>query len=180
MTLPLVVNRIRADGPREALGNSFGKVRNQGTKWHKGWDLSAEPNSAVYAVSDGKVVQSHSNVNGYGRCILLEIDNPRFKKNLNQSVGMENLDKLYVLYAHLSHTDISSGKVAKGDQIGKTGISGNAGGEPPHLHIEVLLANSLSRTTPRIDPGEILGYELYNCGGAAIVNQEIFGSCQPP
>jgi hypothetical protein len=108
----------------------------------------------------------------------LEIQNPKFKFNLDQSVGMENYQKLYVLYAHLSHTEVSSGKVSKADQIGKSGVSGNAGGEPPHLHIEVLLENSLSKSTPRIDPGEILGYDLYACGADAIVNQEVFGSCK--
>lgn len=177
MTLPLVVNKIRSDGPHEALGNSFGKVRNDGTKWHKGWDLSAEPNSPVFAVADGTVVQTHSNVPGFGRCALLEIDNPKYKPGLKASVGIENYEKLYVLYAHLSHFDIKDGdRVKHGKQIGKSGRSGNARGEPPHLHIELLLENSLSKSTQRIDPGELLGYDLYMCGGTGLVNQNVFGS----
>jgi murein DD-endopeptidase MepM/ murein hydrolase activator NlpD len=177
MTLPLVVNKIRSDGPREALGNSFGKVRNNSTKWHKGWDLSAEPNSPVFAVADGTVVQTHANVAGFGRCILLEIDNPKYKPGLKASVGIENYAKLYALYAHLSHFDVTKGdSVRHGEQIGKTGTSGNAGGEPPHLHFELLLENSLAKRTQRVDPGELLGYELYTCGGTGLVNQEVFGS----
>lgn len=53
MSLPLIVNKIRTDGPLEGLGNSFGKVRNNGITRHKGWDLSAEPNSPVFAVANG-------------------------------------------------------------------------------------------------------------------------------
>ncbi|RZF27280.1 M23 family metallopeptidase [Paraburkholderia sp. UYCP14C] len=177
MTLPLVVNTIRSDGPHEALGNSFGKVRNNGTRWHKGWDLSAEPNSPVFAVADGTVVQVYANVSGFGRCILLELKNPKYKPGLNASIGIENYEKLYALYAHLSHVEVSKGdSVSETDRIGKTGMSGNAVGEPAHLHFELLLENSLATNAPRIDPGELLGYELYTCGGSGLVNQKVFGS----
>ncbi|MGF6367742.1 M23 family metallopeptidase [Paraburkholderia sp. MM5482-R1] len=177
MTLPLVVNKIRSDGPHEALGNSFGKVRNSGTKWHKGWDLSAESNSPVFAVADGSVVQIHTNVSGFGRCILLEFHNPKYKPGLIASVGIENYEKLYALYAHLSQFEVSEGdSVRDGEEIGKTGTSGNAGGEPAHLHFELLLENSLAKSARRIDPGDLLGYELYTCGSTGLVNQEVFGS----
>ncbi|WLI90750.1 M23 family metallopeptidase [Massilia sp. R2A-15] len=178
MTLPLIVNKIRSDGPREGLSNSYGKVRNNASKWHRGWDLSAEPNSPVFAVADGVVVQSLDDVSGYGRCVVLEIKNPKFEPNSNKSFGNGNFEKLYILYAHLSQTDITDGTVKRGEQIGKTGTSGNAGGEPPHLHIEILLENKIKKSTPRLDPGELLGYELYSCGGTGLVNQEVFGSCK--
>lgn len=179
MTLPLVVNKIRSDGPLEELSNSYGKVRNNLTKWHKGWDLLAEPNSLVFAVGDGSVVQSLNNVSGFGRCILLEFQNPKYKPGLNACVGIENYEKLYALYAHLSHSGVSKGdSVTKGETIGKSGVSGNAGGETPHLHFELLLENSLTKNAPRIDPGELLGYELYSCGSPGLVNQEAFGSCK--
>lgn len=178
MTLPLLVNKIRSDGPNGAVGNSFGKVRNNKTKWHKGWDLEAAVNSSVFAVAEGVVMQVHADVEGFGRCILLEIDNPRYRAGLMASFGTANHEKLYVLYAHLSRAYVVVGdEVSKGQEIGKTGISGNAGGEPPHLHIELLLDNSLARGTPRIDPGELLGYELYSCSETGLVNQELFGSC---
>lgn len=176
MALPLRVNKIRSDGPHEALGNSFGPVRAHGKQWHKGWDLSAEPNSPVYAVADGIVVQRYANVSGFGRCLLLEIKNPIDRNPA--AIGVAKQSHLYALYAHLSHIDVALGEpVAEGDQLGKTGTTGNAGGEPPHLHFELLLENSLAKKTPRIDPGELLGYELYTCGGAGLVNQQVFGSC---
>jgi murein DD-endopeptidase MepM/ murein hydrolase activator NlpD len=70
--------------------------------------------------------------------------------------GIADLKTLYALYAHLS-------RVVIGQVIGSTGISGNAVGEPPHLHFEILLKNELTHQTPRVDPGDVLGYGLSQC-----------------
>lgn len=178
MVLPLINNEIRTDGPKGAVSNSFGKVRNNGSKMHQGWDLKAQPNSAVFSVGKGKVVQVHSNVNGYGNCVLVETKNPKFNPKSNKSGDVSAIEKIYVLYAHLNVSEVKVGdEVSAGEQIAKSGQTGNAGGEPPHLHIEVLLQPKISKGTARIDPGNILGFELYSCGkGSSIVNQHVFGS----
>jgi hypothetical protein len=87
LRLPLQANQIRKDGPHERLGNSFGKVRNNFQKWHKGWDLSAAPNTPIYAISAGEIVQTFPNVSGYGKCLILEFDNPKYNPTLRMSVG---------------------------------------------------------------------------------------------
>jgi|FEC22Drversion2_1045045.scaffolds.fasta_scaffold01356_8 murein DD-endopeptidase MepM/ murein hydrolase activator NlpD len=178
MVLPLINNQIRTDGQKGGVSNSFGKVRNNGTRVHQGWDLLAQPNSAIFSVGNGIVVQIHQNVSGYGKCILIETYNPKYNKNSNKSGDISAIEKVYVLYAHLSVVEVKQNdKVSAGQQIAKSGQTGNAGGEPPHLHIEVLLQPKIAKGTARIDPGNILGFELYSCGpGSSIVNQEIFGS----
>ncbi len=162
LRFPLQASTIRRDGPHEALGNSYGIVRNNMTKWHKGWDLAAQPNTPAYAVADGKIVQRLPDVFGYGNCIILEFENPKYNKNLRMSTGIANYEKIYALYAHLSQMG-AVGPVAIGQLVGRTGISGNAAGEPPHLHFEILLENALTHITPRVDPGELFGYGLYQC-----------------
>jgi murein DD-endopeptidase MepM/ murein hydrolase activator NlpD len=162
LTFPLQTNRIRRDGPHEALGNSFGKVRSNFTKWHHGWDLAAPPNTPIQAVAPGKLVRRLSGVNGDGNCLVLEFDNPRYQNGLRASLGIANCEKLYALYAHLNHMS-ATGPVSQGQIIGSTGTSGNAIGEPPHLHFEILMENTLTHATPRVDPGELLGYALYQC-----------------
>ncbi len=183
MTLPLLINKIRTDGPRGAIGNSFGLVRKEfvnGTltpKWHRGWDLEAPPNTQVFAIADGIVVATLANVPGYGNTSLLRIRNPKYDPALEQSVGIANYPELYVLYAHLSSFERREGDVRRGMPIARTGVSGNAAGEVPHLHIELLADSRIHHTTLRFDPGELLGYELYTCSGRGMVNQDVF-SCQ--
>jgi murein DD-endopeptidase MepM/ murein hydrolase activator NlpD len=162
LRFPLDANTIRRDGPREALGNSYGKVRNDFAKWHKGWDLVAPLNTPAYAVASGKIVQRLPHVKGYGKCIILEFENPKYNNNLRMSIGLANYPKIYALYAHLDEMG-PLGPISMGQVVGRTGDSGNAAGEPPHLHFEILLENALTHTTPRVDPGELFGYGLYQC-----------------
>jgi murein DD-endopeptidase MepM/ murein hydrolase activator NlpD len=172
--LPLLINKIRTDGPNEARGNSFGKVRNHGATWHRGWDFDAPVGTPVVAVAPGTVIHAYPHVNGYGRCLVLRFKNPRYQAGLKQSVGIENYKFLYALYAHLSKTDIGEkSEVEAGAQLGLTGSDGNASNEPPHLHFEVLLEDTLTKATPRVDPGELFGYTFYACGQQSVVNQEL-------
>lgn len=178
--LPLLLNRIRADGPHEALGNSYGRLRNGGTRWHRGWDLEAPVGTPVVAVADGTVVDVHPHVKGYGRALVLKFRNPRFRAGLKQSVGIENFEFLYAVYAHLGKADVAtSAEVKAGQQLGLTGSGGNAVNEPPHLHFEVMLGRRLTPATPRVDPGELFGYALYACNDATVLNQQLYRQLRP-
>lgn len=167
MKLPLDVNRIRSDGPHEAMGNSFGltrKDKNNKPKRHMGWDLSARPGTAVYAVADGRIIHRFHNVRGYGDAIVLEFDNPKYDPWSRICVGLPSYRKLYAVYAHLSKI-LNLHAVLKGQVIGYTGTGGNAAGESPHLHFEIMLEEPLTPHSPRVDPGELFGYSFYVCEG---------------
>lgn len=172
MHLPLDSNRIRTDGPGEALNHSFNGRRidphSSAMKYHKGWDLLAPVGTAVYAIADGKV-RWQQPVRGYGLSLLLEIDSPPSKIGRVQACGVAMGSNLYILYAHLSAALPKAGvKVRAGEQIAKTGKDGNAFGTPPHLHLEVLLNERVVSATGRLDPGELFGYDFYACGVPAI------------
>ena len=150
MRYPLARNIIR----RGSLNNTFGMVRNNGTKPHQGWDFAADIGTACFAVGAGTV---HSTRDGgdYGVQVVLTLDKPHKGR------------ALYAFYAHLLSLDVSTGqRVGEGDQIGRTGESGNARGMPHddrHLHFEF-------RTEPtpglglggRISPFEVYGQPPLN------------------
>ena len=82
---------------------------------HMGMDLASLQNSPVPAANNGKVVMAES-VGIYGNSVMID-----------HGMG------LFSLYSHLSAMDVSPGQmVNKGDIIGKTGMTGLAGGD--HLH----------------------------------------------
>jgi len=89
-------------------------------EFHRGSDMKAKMNTAIYAPSDAIVefAGPHKS-SGYGRLIILD-HNYGFK----------------TLYGHLSKVAVKSGTfISKGDLIGYTGNSGMSNG--PHLHYEV-------------------------------------------
>lgn len=120
-------------------GGSFGMVRNGGTKAHRGWDIYADVNTPVYAISDGVIVRAERSTS-FGRHVMLQF-----------SCGT---DTLYAFYAHLCHIRVGVGQAVKeGEILGNAGTDGNAAGCPPHLHFEI-------RTDPdggQINPGRVLG-----------------------
>ncbi len=88
-------------------------------RFHSGLDIAAAYGSAVYAYTDGKVVESGWN-GGYGKCILLDHGNG-----------------LKTRYAHLSKINVRVGqRVGTGMKIGAVGSTGSSTG--PHLHFEVI------------------------------------------
>jgi murein DD-endopeptidase MepM/ murein hydrolase activator NlpD len=93
-------------------------------------------------------------MHGYGNVLLLEF---KFRERT-----------VYGLYAHLSHALVHPGKngraqVKEGDSLALTGITGNAVGEPPHLHFEVWTKRHVGPFPDgRISPGEILGFMYDN------------------
>lgn len=100
---------------------------------HVGTDFDVPEGTSVYAVKDGWV-SSDTIDKDYGNAVL--IDHP---------------DGYQTLYAHLSNKQVSPGTaVIKGQEIGKSGKSGNVTG--PHLHFEV----RRGKNNP-VDPAELTG-----------------------
>jgi murein DD-endopeptidase MepM/ murein hydrolase activator NlpD len=149
---PLVVNLI-ARLNASPINNTYGRVRwpisgPSVPKAHQGWDLYAEEGTDCYAIADGEIVKYTVSTAGYGKQLILKLDD---------SINLPNFPNvtLYAFYAHLSSvsssitsqqtttTPISSTnavRVSKGDVIGQTGKSGNANdleSFQQHLHFEI-------------------------------------------
>jgi murein DD-endopeptidase MepM/ murein hydrolase activator NlpD len=87
---------------------------------HQGVDFAAPSGTAIYAASDGTVVQA-GRVNGYGNY-----------------VEVKHNEQYTTAYAHLSAfaRGLKEGeRVRQGEIIGYVGMTGSATG--PHLHYEV-------------------------------------------
>jgi murein DD-endopeptidase MepM/ murein hydrolase activator NlpD len=87
---------------------------------HLGFDLASLQQAPVHAANRGIVI--FANYLGiYGNCIVID-----------HGLGVQSL------YGHLSTTDIKEGDtVEKGQQLGRTGTTGLAGGD--HLHFTMLV-----------------------------------------
>jgi murein DD-endopeptidase MepM/ murein hydrolase activator NlpD len=91
----------------------FGEMRKTGR--HGGTDLAAPLGTPLRAISDGTVIESDYE-SGWGNYLV-------FKDNRG----------IYHLYGHMQGR-VKTGKVKKGDIIGRVGMSGRTSG--PHLHWE--------------------------------------------
>jgi murein DD-endopeptidase MepM/ murein hydrolase activator NlpD len=157
---PMAINKIRTEHLKfPEKGGKFGPhVR--GSKGHYGWDMSASPGTPVFAVGPGEITLVAPSVPGYGTIIQLKF--------------LKGSRHYWALYAHLSSTWVKRGeKVSEGQMIGCTGRTGNARGEPPHLHFEVATDASLKKKRRnQIDPSAILGTFLKeNAAGEAVVRE---------
>ncbi|WP_455541560.1 M23 family metallopeptidase [Prevotella fusca] len=137
---------------RNRASNLFGKVRNNNTKNHQGFDYYALEGTEVYAVANGEVVCIVDPPLGdYGKQIIIKIDNSNY----------------YAFYAHLSQIYVKKrDPVEKGDTIGKTGITGNAKtfrGLDQHLHFECRTAAILGKGLDgRVSPNNIVLTKFYS------------------
>lgn len=135
-----------------SLHHTFGMVRGGGSKAHQGWDLAAPVGTPVYAIRNGVIVETRDH-GDYGLQLTLEF----------RHLGLPT----FAFYAHLSRILVHpKAKVREGDLLGFTGKTGNAKNLPQsqeHLHFEIrmLLSRPGKGLTARIDPGEVLGYEVY-------------------
>jgi murein DD-endopeptidase MepM/ murein hydrolase activator NlpD len=87
---------------------------------HLGFDLASVQQAPVQAANTGSVVFA-GYLGIYGNCVILD-----------HGLGVQSL------YAHLSSMAVKEGdKVEKGGALGRTGITGLAGGD--HLHFTMLL-----------------------------------------
>jgi murein DD-endopeptidase MepM/ murein hydrolase activator NlpD len=122
----------RFSGPFVQLGNSqveasfadhrtyFYKGKEVDQQVHLGFDLAVTSNVAIVAANDGTVLHA-SWLGIYGNCIIID-----------HGMGVQSL------YGHLSSFDVRVGDtVTKGQTIGRSGMTGLAGGD--HLHFTMLV-----------------------------------------
>ena len=139
--LPQIISYSRLSSPFGLRMHPIHKV----LKGHGGIDAVAPIGSSVRAAARGKVVINKNNPGGYGRYIVIQ-----------------HADGYYSLYAHLEEhgTMVSVGDNVSNGQLIAT--SGNTGGSTgPHLHFEIIKANSLSgvfNKNNKVDPQSI--YDL--------------------
>ena len=89
-----------------------------GSTDHKGIDIGVVTGTSVAAADGGKVSLAGWN-GGYGNCVIIDHGNGR-----------------QTLYGHLEGYTVQAGDVVgKGQEIGKSGSTGNSTG--PHLHFGV-------------------------------------------
>lgn len=87
---------------------------------HLGYDLASNAHAPVEAANSG-IVRFAGDLNIYGNTVLID-----------HGMGLMSL------YGHLSVMNVSEGQtVNKGDIIGRTGVTGLAGGD--HLHFGILI-----------------------------------------
>lgn len=90
--------------------------------YHTGVDFAVPEGTPITAVKDGKVLEAKEGVTwggSYGKAIVVD-----------------HGDGYHAIYAHLSKIEVKAGdKVTEGQEIGKSGNTGNSSG--PHLHFEV-------------------------------------------
>jgi hypothetical protein len=88
---------------------------------HLGFDLAVTARVPVHAANDGKVLNA-SWLGIYGNCVILD-----------HGMGVASL------YGHLSSIDVKVGDaVGKGQTLGRSGMTGLAGGD--HLHFTMLVS----------------------------------------
>ncbi|MEV7214191.1 M23 family metallopeptidase [Kitasatospora cineracea] len=117
--------------PGAAISNPYHKTNAAyAAGYHTGTDFAVPVGTPVLAVGDATVV-SAGYAGAYGNQIVLKLSDGRFAQ-----------------YAHLSQLGVTAGQhVGAGDQVGKSGNTGNSHG--PHLHFEIRTANQYAKV---IDP----------------------------
>ncbi len=110
--------------------NLFGAVRSKNgvpnIKNHQGFDYYAPEGTSALAVKSGTIFSVDC------------MDDSDYGINVTIKSQNESGEDRYAFYAHLSDIDLAEGtSVIEGDQIGKTGSSGNADPDDPHLHFEL-------------------------------------------
>ena len=139
------------DGDSWRVSNAFWepvdsqlKAHKHHTHGHLGEDWSPETgpiNAPLYAVADGKVVYAQFHPQ-FGLTVIIEHD-------VSGNEGLNNVQTVYSLYAHLEAIDtdvVVNATVDAGDPIGILGGTGKGavgedGNSHPHLHLEIFSGN---------------------------------------
>jgi murein DD-endopeptidase MepM/ murein hydrolase activator NlpD len=100
---------------------------------HLGFDLASFANAAVLAANKGKVLYA-AELGIYGNCVIID-----------HGMGVQSL------YGHLSSFAVKAGDaVEKGQEIGKSGMTGLAAGD--HLHFTMLVNGQMVNPIEWWDP----------------------------
>ena len=100
---------------------------------HLGFDLASFANAVVHAANRGKVLYA-AELGIYGNCVIID-----------HGMGVQSL------YGHLSSFAVKPGDmVEKGQEIGKTGMTGLAAGD--HLHFTMLVNGQMVNPIEWWDP----------------------------
>ena len=161
---PIEIVEMREQGLASPVSASFGRVRNNNTRNHQGWDLYAPVGTPCYAIAAG-VVEWIKSTGSYGQQLGIRF----FKDGSAETSAVMSRPTYLAFYAHLQTGSITvreAEAVLAGQRTAKTGTTGNASPNTPHLHYEIR-----TRLDKRIgvglqgraDPGESLGYERYAC-----------------
>ncbi len=103
--------------------DKFGCTRDAGNKFHGGIDIGAEEDTECYALAAGTITDIGFGAE-LGKYIALQFE----KDGILYGAG----------YCHLNEINVKKNeKVTAGQVIGKTGITGNVGGDKAHLHLEI-------------------------------------------
>ncbi|HQN92923.1 MAG TPA: M23 family metallopeptidase [Prolixibacteraceae bacterium] len=147
LELPLKTNEFRgySYGNWRPVSATYGctRVNNKydcnedgifGDRPHMGVDIIAPIGTKCYSLGDG-IVHRVQEISGYGTCVAIKVG--------LKDLTTQAMEQFYVLYAHLSETNVVQGEnVIIGDLIGKTGVSGatflNNYPSEQHLHLEVI------------------------------------------
>jgi murein DD-endopeptidase MepM/ murein hydrolase activator NlpD len=107
------------------FGMLYGYVRwDKRPVFHGGWDLYAGPHTPILAI-------------GPGRVVFVGLHHPKFGKQIKTSFQFRG-QILWTQYAHLHSVSVKVGdSIARGQELGETGCSGNADISAPHLHFEI-------------------------------------------
>lgn len=141
---PLRHNEIR----KNSISNTFGMVRNGGTRAHQGWDFRALPWTDCFAVADGIIKHAGPPMGDFGEIVILEF-NYRAKT-------------WYAAYAHLNYSFVEQNEEVRAGQLiaqtGNTGNASNMSGEDQHLHFEIrTIARPGLGLSGRVDPILVYG-----------------------
>jgi murein DD-endopeptidase MepM/ murein hydrolase activator NlpD len=116
--LPMVDSTVESRFADDRTYTWQGKKVDQQT--HLGFDLAKLPHSPIPASNDGKVIWAQD-LGIYGNCIVID-----------HGYGLQTV------YGHLSEFLVKKGDmVKKGQTIGKTGMTGLAGGDHLHFSMQV-------------------------------------------
>lgn len=114
---------VQPIGGKYELSASYGKAGGRWAQNHSGQDFAVDTGTPVVSVHKGTVVKAGGNGAGdgqaYGNAVVIKHPNGKFSQ-----------------YAHLDKVNVKPGQTVKtGQEIAKSGNSGNSSG--PHLHFEI-------------------------------------------
>ena len=113
----------------------FGAARGGGTRVHAGIDVLLPIGTPVLAPCDGSA-QAGNESGGFGLFVTVTCALPASLTDGSATVGE-------FLFGHLSSQG-RSGRVAKGQEVGRSGDSGNARGTNPHIHTEFRITSGFA------------------------------------